>query len=91
MKHLSPHSKEWFAAFSKMDPQQAAATKKIIKASGSDNVCSLCGDQPATDYEAADKWFDAETPVTYRLCEDCMSTLATNEGERLVPFSSHVV
>ena len=88
MKHLIPHSKEWFAAFAGMDPQQAAATKKIVKAAGAENVCSLCGDRPASDYEVADKWFDPDTPVTYRLCEDCLSTLATNEGERLVPFSS---
>jgi hypothetical protein len=90
MKHLSPHSKEWFTALAKMDPQQAAATKKFIKTSGSENICSMCGDHPASDYELADKWFDSETPVTYRLCEDCLSTLATNEGERLIPLSSHV-
>lgn len=90
MKHLSPHSKEWFNALAKIDPQQAAATKKIVKTAGSENVCSMCGDHPASDYELADKWFDAESPVTYRLCEDCMSTLATNEGEHLIPLSSHV-
>ena len=88
MKHLSPHSKEWFAAMGKFDPQQAAATKKIIKSAGADNVCSLCGDRPASDYAVADRWFDPETSVTFRLCEDCLSTRATNEGERLVPLSS---
>lgn len=88
MKHLSPHSKEWFAALARFDPQQAAVTKKIIKSAGNDHVCSLCGDRPACDYEVADKWFDAESPVTYRLCEDCLSIRATNEGERLVPMAS---
>jgi hypothetical protein len=88
MKHLNPHSKEWFAALADYDPQQAAQTKKTVKAAGSADVCSLCGDRPASDYEVADKWFDADTPVTFRLCEDCLSTLATNEGERLVPLST---
>ena len=40
------------------------------------------------NYEVADKWFDAESPITYRLCEDCLSIRATNEGERLVPMAS---
>jgi len=87
MRHLSPHSKEWFVALNRLDPQQAAATKKIVKSAGDENVCSLCGDRPASDYEVADKWFDAETPVTFRFCEDCMSTRATTEGERLVPLA----
>ena len=87
MRHLSPNTKEWLAAFDKLDPQQAAATKKIIRAAGSEVVCSLCGDRHASDYEVADKWFDEETPVTLRLCEDCMSIRATNDGERLVPLS----
>lgn len=90
MRHLSPNTKEWLAALGKLDPQQAAATKKIVKAAGSESVCSLCGDRHASDYEVADKWFDADTQMTLRLCEDCMSNLATNEGERLVPLS-HVV
>ncbi len=88
MKHLSPHSKEWFAALAKLDPQQAAQTKKTVKSAGTADVCSLCGGHSASDYEVADKWFDENTPVTFRLCEDCMSTRATNEGERLVPLSS---
>ena len=90
MRHLSPNTKEWLTAFEKLDPQQAKATKKIVKAAGSEAVCSLCGDRHASDYEVADKWFDADTQMTLRLCEDCMSNLATNEGERLVPLS-HVV
>ena len=88
MRHLSPHSKEWFAALAKFDPQQTTATKKIVKSAGSEEVCSLCGARPASDYEVADKWFDPATPVTFRLCEDCLSIRATNEGERMIPFSS---
>jgi hypothetical protein len=87
MKHLRPHSKEWFAALTKLDPQQTNATRKMVKSAGSEDVCSMCGDRPASDYEVADKWFDADTPVTYRLCEDCLSIRATNEGERLLPLA----
>ena len=88
MKHLSPHSKEWFTALNRFDPQQAASTRKLLKAAGAENVCSLCGSHPASDYEVADKWFEADTPVTFRLCEDCLSIRATNDGERFVPLSA---
>lgn len=88
MKHLSPHSKEWFAALAKMDPQQAAQTKQIVKSAGTADVCSLCGGHSAIDYEVTNKWFEGDTPATFRLCEDCLSIRATNEGERLVLLSS---
>jgi hypothetical protein len=88
MRHLSMHSKEWFAALAKLDPQQAAQTKQIVKSAGSPEVCSLCGEHPASDYEVTSKWFDENTPVTLRLCDDCLSIRATTEGERLVPLSS---
>ena len=86
MKHLSPHSKDWFTALNRLDPQQAAATRKIVKSAGDDLVCSLCGGRPASDYEVADKWFAVDAPVTFRLCGDCLSIRATNEGERLLPL-----
>lgn len=47
---LTPHTAEWFAALAAWDPQQAAHTRSILQQSGSDAVCSICGDAPVRDY-----------------------------------------
>jgi hypothetical protein len=86
MQHLIPNSKEWLAALAKSNPQEAAHAKQIIKSAGTTEVCSDCGGTPASDYEIADKLFVPGVAATIRLCEDCLSTRATTEGERLVPL-----
>jgi hypothetical protein len=66
MDILKPHTPEWFAALEKKNPMQAAMTRQVISLAGSDNVCSICGDEEASDYRV-------ETlPDTIRLCEDCL-------------------
>jgi hypothetical protein len=87
MKHLVPHSKEWFAALAKFNPQEAAHTKQVIKSAGTPEVCSECGGAPAADYEITNKWFASDTVATVRLCDDCLSTRATTEGEQFIPLS----
>ena len=87
MKCLIPHSKEWFVALAKSNPQEAAHAKQVIKAAGTPEVCSECGDAPAGDYEISNKWFAPDTVATVRLCEDCLSIRATTEGEQMVPLS----
>ncbi len=82
-----PHSKEWFAALSKVNPQEAAHTKQILKAAGSQEVCSLCGGEPCGDFRATNKWFGGSLPATFRLCSDCLSTRAA-EGEHFVPIAA---
>src|SRR6266850_4950383 len=47
---LVPHSPEWFAAQQLWDPPKAAQTKFMIEAAGREDVCSVCGDDPAQDY-----------------------------------------
>jgi len=88
MKHLTPHSNEWFAALAKSNPQEAAHTKQIIKSARTPEVCSDCGGTPARDYEVSNRAFGLDTVATFRLCEDCLSIRATTEGEVLVPFSA---
>ena len=88
MRQLTPHSKEWFAAIAKVNPQEAAHTKQVIKAAGTPEVCSECGGTPAVDYEITNKWFAPDIFATVRLCEDCMSTRATGEGEHFVPLAA---
>jgi hypothetical protein len=88
MRYLTPHSKEWFAALAKINPQEAAHAKQVIKSAGTPEVCSECGGSPAGDYEIKDKWFAPDALVTVRLCEDCMSNRATGEGEHFIPLSA---
>ncbi len=88
MTCLMPHSKEWFAALAKVNPQEAAHTKQIIKSAGRDDVCSDCGGRHAHDYQVSNKWFGS-VPATYRLCQDCLSTRAM-EGDQFLPFEAQV-
>jgi len=81
-----PHSKEWFVALAKMNPQEAAHTKQIIKSAGSAEVCSLCGGSDVRDYQLTNRWFGS-IPATFRLCEDCLSTRSM-EGDRFVLMPS---
>jgi hypothetical protein len=88
MTNLTPHSKEWFAALAKVNPQEAAHTKQIVKSAGTPDVCSYCGGEPARDYLVTNKWFTGSIPATFRLCEDCLSLRATNEGETFAPLQT---
>ena len=61
-----PHTKEWFAALRKINPQQAAMTEQIIKLAGRNDVCSICGDEESSLYRMV-----AEPTLPVRLCDDC--------------------
>jgi hypothetical protein len=88
MTYLTPHSKEWFAALAKVNPQEAAHTKQLIKSAGSPDICSMCGGEEPRDYHVTNRWFTGAVPATYRLCGDCLSTRATTEGEQFAPLES---
>jgi hypothetical protein len=66
--YLKPHSEEWFAALTKLEPTQAAHTMQIIELARKPDVCSACGDSPARDYEIVKRLFAKEVPATIRLC-----------------------
>ncbi|WP_439408580.1 YiiX/YebB-like N1pC/P60 family cysteine hydrolase [Bradyrhizobium sp. DASA03076] len=44
-----PHTSEWFATLHQWDPVQAAQTKFVVDAAGREDVCSICGDDPADE------------------------------------------
>jgi hypothetical protein len=90
MGYYTPHSKDWFAALAKANPQEAAHTKQVIKAAGTPEVCSFCGSEPARDYQVTNRWFSSGVSATFRLCQDCLSTRATTEGELMAPLAEHV-
>ena len=80
-----PHSAEWFKVLGGFDRHQADHTRAIIKAAGSDKVCSICGDEPAADYELVVPVPAARAVSAIRLCDDCRM-IREQSGESYVPF-----
>lgn len=84
--YLKPHSPEWFAALEKVNPNQAAQTKQILSLAGRDDVCSICGDDPAEDYKLMSEQMISGVVATLRLCDDCLNIRRNMHGENFVPF-----
>lgn len=76
-----PHSEEWFDALSRFNPTQAAHTRRIVALAGRDDICGVCGDDPADDYQIVMATIPAHAVATLRLCEDCHQ-IRSNNGER---------
>ncbi len=70
--NLTPHTPEWFAALEQWDPPKAMMTRKIIELAGRTDVCSICGDDPASDYRLEEEYRPAGGADTLRLCDDCV-------------------
>lgn len=69
---LRPHTAEWSAALSKWDPKQAALARLAIETEGREDVCSICGDDPAEDYDLPTALHQPGGVHTLRLCEFCL-------------------
>lgn len=80
-----PHSKEWFTALEAFNPRQAAMTRIAISKAGRDDVCSICGDDPATDYKFVDATIPKNAVATLRLCDDCRQ-IRLRDGEKFAPL-----
>ena len=83
---LKPHSPEWFTALKRFDSRQAEQTAQMIKMAGSAEVCSVCGDDPARDYEIVKPAPVDGSVATIRLCSDCVE-IRSDGGEGFVPFA----
>jgi hypothetical protein len=62
-------------------------TRKIIELTGRTDVCSICGDDPASDYRLAEERRPAGGADTLRLCDDCVG-IRREAGEPFMPFSA---
>jgi hypothetical protein len=67
----TPHTEAWFSALEACKPRHAAHTKLIVEIAGKDEVCSVCGDEPAADYKLDAQDLDATAVASIRLCETC--------------------
>lgn len=83
---LRPHTSEWFAALEVWDPYQASHTREIIRMAGSRDVCSVCGDFPATAYRLEACHRPPSGVDTLRLCDDCLA-IRKRDGEPFVPLT----
>ncbi|HEV6967148.1 YiiX/YebB-like N1pC/P60 family cysteine hydrolase [Roseateles sp.] len=81
--HLRPHTPEWFESLRSWDPVQAGMTQIIIEAAGSAEVCTVCGDDPASDYLLVHP--APAGPGTIRLCEDCYEIRSPDEPMTPLP------
>ena len=88
MNYLRPHTAEWFSALESCDSTQAAFTKQIIDLAGRTDVCSVCGDAPASDYKVVGAQFSPLIGATIRLCDDCREIRRTTNGESFVKFGT---
>jgi hypothetical protein len=79
---LKPHTKEWFSALQAVAPEQAAHTRTILDASGREDVCSICGEDPANDVRIVNGALPPGTPTQIRLCDDCRQARQAMHGER---------
>lgn len=82
---LIPHTPEWFLAMEVWDPVKAAQTRYVINDAGRDDVCSVCGDDPAADYRLEKLFRPAGGPDTLKLCEDCVE-IRKNMGDPFEPL-----
>jgi hypothetical protein len=80
---LRPHSAEWFERLDVHNPRLSAAARMIIGMSGTSEVCSICGDNPADDLLVTAGAEDLAP--TIRLCPDCRE-IRTAAGEAFAPL-----
>ena len=82
---IKPHTPEWFAALRSYDPRQALRIEQVTSLAGAEEVCGVCGDTPARDYEVLKPAPADNAVVTCRLCDDCLS-MRNGNGEGFISF-----
>ena len=59
----------------------------VIRRAGRQEVCSVCGDHPADDFEVTDPDLPADAVATFMLCSVCVVIRREIFGEQLGPCS----
>jgi hypothetical protein len=83
--YLTPHTPKWFEALQVWDPPQAAMVHSVIDIAGRTDVCSVCGDNPASDHYLPPEFRAAGGVDTFRLCADCVR-IRRGSGELFLPL-----
>jgi hypothetical protein len=80
--YLKPHSVQWFAALEHFDAIQAFHTRQIIEQAGREDICGVCGSDPASDYRVPINGAAIHVVLSVRLCEGC-KVIRAQQGEVL--------
>lgn len=83
-----PHSPEWFAALEAFNPVQAQKTRAVLELVGREDVCSVCGDEPANDYKLIGEEIPDDAVGSIRLCDDCKRIRSQQYGEQYAALDS---
>jgi hypothetical protein len=62
-----PNTEPWLARLAKINPQQAEATRAILKLAGRLDVCSICGD----DEDGRAEYLIEGPGLNASLCQTC--------------------
>lgn len=82
-KPLRPNSPEWIKAVKERNLRQGQMTEMVVRASGREDICSICGDEPSVEYRRTNT--DAAV-ANIRLCADCLG-MQSAQGVQLVPVN----
>ncbi|MEE9374832.1 MAG: hypothetical protein V3V04_00700, partial [Rhizobiaceae bacterium] len=82
MERVKPHSELWFSIVDRVEPNLGALARIAIEAEQSKEICSSCGDRPATDYRIANSAEAMPGVPSLRLCDECHS-IRLGIGEKL--------
>ncbi|WP_168331792.1 YiiX/YebB-like N1pC/P60 family cysteine hydrolase [Rhizobium leguminosarum] len=85
METFEPHTPAWFATVDRVEPKLGMMARASISVAKSLHVCSLCADEPVTDYRLVNGARAMPGVPSLRLCDDCIE-IRRGFGEELEPF-----
>ena len=85
MEQIEPHTAYWFSIVERVEPNLAKLSRHVVSAEGGEDVCSSCGDRPATDYRLVNGAKTMPGVPSLRLCDDCLAIRRSMQNV-LVPF-----
>jgi hypothetical protein len=90
-RYYRPYSRKWFRALEAFDPIKAEMTKlALLRAGGNLNVCQICGDSPAADYQLIDENMESNAVAVARLCDDCLNLKIAIHKEKFTAYKSTI-
>lgn len=87
MEEIEPHTAYWWSVIDRVEPQLAALSRHAVGSEGRIDVCSSCGDQPATSYRVVNGAETMPGVPSLRLCDECVE-IRRGMGNKLEPFLS---
>lgn len=89
MEEIEPHTPYWWSVIDRVEPQLAALSRRqAFVSEGRIDVCSSCGDQPASRYRVVNGAETMPGVPSLRLCDDCVGIRRVIMGNVLMPFLS---